>query len=41
MVLGEPCEDDFAVENRAGGCADGVFEGLERGGAKVERETFE
>ena len=40
-VFVEPGADDFDVEDCTGGGADGVGEGLERGGAVVEGEAAE
>lgn len=40
-VFVEPGADDFDVEDCAAGGADGVGEGLERGGAVVEGEAAE
>jgi hypothetical protein len=40
-VLVEPGADDLNIEDGAVGCAYGVLEGLETGGAKVEGEATE
>lgn len=40
-MLREPFANNLNIEDRAFGCADGILEGLEAGGAEVEGEAFE